>query len=249
MSYCNKVAYSAFALLLAGWSSASDATSYVLNVNLTTADIFYSTSQSVYYAANFSPINLQVGDSISYNITFDGAPIILPTPPVIDPMHWWYGVSLALMGEQLPLDGPVISGPTTMVLNGLSGPAVQPLVIGEPLVSTDYFSYLQPGFSIVGLNFANGVGSVSITGLSGVQTLATIDNSVVHWNGFPSFATGGGSYDSVSIGSLIFGAADGQFYQPPAAVPEPSSWAMAIIGFGIIGTAMRKRQRARVSFA
>jgi len=248
MSYRNKVAYSAFAFLLVGWSGASHATNYALDVNLTAADIIYSTSQNVVYVANFSPINLVVGDSISYNITFDGAPITLLTPPVMDPLHWWYGVSLSLMGEKLPLDGPVISGPTTMVLNGLSGPAIQPVVIGSPLVSTDYISYLQPAFSIVGLDFTTAAGPVSITGLSGVQTLATIDNSVIDWNGSGSFVTGGGSYDSISIGSVMFSTAAGEFYWP-APVPEPSSWAMAILGFGMIGTAMRTRQRAKVSFA
>jgi hypothetical protein len=34
-----------------------------------------------------------------------------------------------------------------------------------------------------------------------------------------------------------------------AAVPEPSTWAMLILGFGILGAASRKRQRAKASFA
>jgi hypothetical protein len=35
----------------------------------------------------------------------------------------------------------------------------------------------------------------------------------------------------------------------PAAVPEPATWAMFIGGFGMIGGAMRRRQRTTVSFA
>ncbi|MDO6413143.1 PEPxxWA-CTERM sorting domain-containing protein [Sphingomonas sp. BIUV-7] len=35
----------------------------------------------------------------------------------------------------------------------------------------------------------------------------------------------------------------------PAAVPEPASWAMFIGGFGLIGGAMRRRQRTSVRFA
>ena len=33
----------------------------------------------------------------------------------------------------------------------------------------------------------------------------------------------------------------------PAAVPEPASWAMMIIGFGLVGAAWRKRSRIRTS--
>jgi len=32
------------------------------------------------------------------------------------------------------------------------------------------------------------------------------------------------------------------------AVPEPASWALMLGGFGAIGTAMRRRPRAAVSF-
>jgi hypothetical protein len=35
----------------------------------------------------------------------------------------------------------------------------------------------------------------------------------------------------------------------PSAVPEPASWAMFIGGFGLIGGAMRRRQRGNVRFA
>jgi hypothetical protein len=34
-----------------------------------------------------------------------------------------------------------------------------------------------------------------------------------------------------------------------AAVPEPATWAMFIGGFGVMGSAMRRRQRVNVSFA
>jgi PEP-CTERM motif len=35
---------------------------------------------------------------------------------------------------------------------------------------------------------------------------------------------------------------------PNGAVPEPATWAMMIAGFGVIGTAMRRRRRVAVSF-
>lgn len=38
------------------------------------------------------------------------------------------------------------------------------------------------------------------------------------------------------------------FAPKPAAVPEPATWAMFIGGFGLLGAAMRRRQRVVVSF-
>ena len=55
-----------------------------------------------------------------------------------------------------------------------------------------------------------------------------------------AFATNHGSVTLSSARNLSFGA---------AAVPEPASWAMMVGGFGLIGAAMRRRQRIVVSFA
>jgi hypothetical protein len=41
----------------------------------------------------------------------------------------------------------------------------------------------------------------------------------------------------------------GATLQPTSAVPEPATWAMFIGGFGLVGGAMRRRQRTTVSFA
>ena len=34
-----------------------------------------------------------------------------------------------------------------------------------------------------------------------------------------------------------------------AAVPEPATWALMILGFGIVGSALRRRRRAQVRFS
>jgi len=42
----------------------------------------------------------------------------------------------------------------------------------------------------------------------------------------------------------------GDFPQPvPPAVPEPSTWAMLVAGFGAVGLALRRRTRTRLRFA
>jgi hypothetical protein len=79
-------------------------------------------------------------------------------------------------------------------------------------------------------------------------------------------------YTSLSSGSLAFSLADvdpydnfydftlgvdgglinvgqGPVVTPPSSVPEPATWAMFIGGFGLIGSAMRRRQRTAVRFA
>ena len=49
-------------------------------------------------------------------------------------------------------------------------------------------------------------------------------------------------------GRYLFQVRDGNVI--PGGVPEPATWAMLILGMGIVGAAMRKRQAAvRYSFA
>jgi hypothetical protein len=57
-----------------------------------------------------------------------------------------------------------------------------------------------------------------------------------------SFAYNDVAGGSITTGERITGSI-------PAAVPEPATWAMFIGGFGMIGGAMRRRQRTTVRFA
>jgi hypothetical protein len=47
--------------------------------------------------------------------------------------------------------------------------------------------------------------------------------------------------DPVADTWLVRGAGNG--------VPEPAAWAMMLAGFGLVGSAMRRRQKVAVSFA
>lgn len=55
------------------------------------------------------------------------------------------------------------------------------------------------------------------------------------WLVGPKFS---GSNDSFKLGLV-----KASFVAPPPAIPEPGTWAMMIIGFGAIGSAMRSRRR------
>ena len=49
-------------------------------------------------------------------------------------------------------------------------------------------------------------------------------------------------------GRYIFNVRNGMVAPPPG-VPEPTTWALLILGFGIVGSAMRQARRTTVSFA
>lgn len=120
----------------------------------------------------------------------------------------------------------------------------------------------------------NGLGSGSVTTtLAGMQFGATdVDfTSVTFFNGVNLFNIpigGDGSFEFASAMNIpIFtgnlnalringvgrgqGSYGGQLsFQPTAAVPEPGTWAMMLLGFGAIGFAMRRRkQQVRVKYA
>lgn len=76
--------------------------------------------------------------------------------------------------------------------------------------------------------------------------------SLLHVGGPDLFQPGGGGHFNIGVHSFagyngagaytltISGASD---------APEPATWAMAILGFGAVGTSLRSRQRASVRFA
>lgn len=79
----------------------------------------------------------------------------------------------------------------------------------------------------------------------------------------PSFVTANGGTTTTAFSALLDGLSNQQAYfnihssafpggeirGQLAAVPEPSTWAMMVLGFGIIAGGMRTRQRCRLSAA
>ncbi len=117
-------------------------------------------------------------------------------------------------------------------------------------------------FSLAGLD----PNSASISGLFAADNHATAylnGTQIAHTDTFSSFtsfsATSGflAGANTLSFSVLDDGppsafevsALHGTASLPSAAaVPEPGTWAMMLGGFGLVGGAMRRRQRARVSF-
>lgn len=102
-----------------------------------------------------------------------------------------------------------------------------------------------------------GITEVAINSLTAIQTAPLFNTSS---NPAPSLVL---SFTSSSINILFgtrssstpifdFSTNGGQAvfaYNTLAAVPEPATWAMMIVGFGLVGGAMRQRSRTKVTYA
>lgn len=64
----------------------------------------------------------------------------------------------------------------------------------------------------------------------------------------PAFTFNQGNL-SFNLSGLSVNAGDTVVFNIAAAVPEPANWAMMITGFGLAGTALRRRRRVNVAFA
>jgi hypothetical protein len=57
------------------------------------------------------------------------------------------------------------------------------------------------------------------------------------FNNEPAWNVGAGFSESLAVRT------------PPGGVPEPAAWAMMLAGFGLVGSAMRRREKVAVTFA
>jgi hypothetical protein len=93
--------------------------------------------------------------------------------------------------------------------------------------------------------FGGGLATYTFDGGASSETRA-FDNLA----GFQTFTFNTGPVTSVRISADSAFAIDNVVLNSPAAaVPEPASWAMMLGGFGLVGGAMRRRQRSKVAFA
>lgn len=148
----------------------------------------------------------------------------------------------------------------------------QGLVPGSKLIIYDFSGYV-PGSIDAGVYAANIAASVELTSLilppPNQDDNPLIPNLVFTWTGAPFNASGGPFNPDVtfagltakSIYSLVHndgfsamavtnnGSATGEpsfnsgNVGVPSAVPEPTTWALMIAGFGFAGTALRARRR------
>lgn len=113
----------------------------------------------------------------------------------------------------------------------------------------------QSGWVSGSWDIASSPGLSTFTGiyaLSGASQLLNI-------SGFLSVSAGSGAVSNYANTALVrldlptgvtYTSASGTFlssFAAPGAVPEPSTWAMMIVGFGLMGSAMRRRPTNRIA--
>jgi hypothetical protein len=95
--------------------------------------------------------------------------------------------------------------------------------------------------------------SFSVDGLAGVVTHSTGSTSNLDWRPYSGSFVAAGSSTTLNFTNLTGGANEGIFLDAVSvnAVPEPATWAMMLVGFGLVGGAMRsakRRQKLIVSY-
>lgn len=100
----------------------------------------------------------------------------------------------------------------------------------DPGAATLNFNTVLNGLTWIGIHYGAGEGPVNVPG--GVTAFYRFDAGVNR----DTFGITPGSISGVSL-----------YATSPGTVPEPAAWALMIVGFGLAGTAMRRR--ARVAFA
>jgi hypothetical protein len=128
------------------------------------------------------------------------------------------------------LSQPGNAAPLSVLLGSLADSFTFTMGSAEPPSIVRVRAFAADG-SLTGsttINMLNGYNVYSLSGLGNFKGLTFFDNDDANGVRFQNM-----SYNSVAVG----------------AIPEAATWAMMLAGFGIVGAAMRRRQRVSVSFA
>lgn len=163
---------------------------------------------------------------------------------------------------------PLSFGPLTLDLDPTSATpqsrAANVFSISSPESTVNLFEDTKPYEIAVSFAFGSPLGTTGspVVGTTrGIYTLITRGFGNVTWGGPQTFTFGNGGAFSVSLRDTNFainGATTnvvGDFRlisESVAAVPEPATWAMMLLGFGMAGAGLRsrrKQQAVRVTYA
>lgn len=144
-------------------------------------------------------------------------------------------VAYAYGGSAYGLDSPAISG--SIAINGSSpvaigGDAAAEIYRDREAGFSEQYSYLGAGDSYI---------------YNDVYDYADRPFGGATFNGDVSGLSGSG-YFQIANNSAYGGLTATHLTVSSGSVPEPASWAMMVGGFGMLGGAMRRRQRTSVAF-
>lgn len=179
-----------------------------------------------------------------------------------------FSAAIATPASAVTIIGTTVGGPTYNrplqgnPPTGLSGvgTAVSYEVTPFTVSTTGSYSFLMTG--LVPLNWDTFLGLNSVAFNPGTPLV----NALVYNDDFPSIGlsgftrtlTSGVSYFAIATGfgntdagrySLVIDGPGSVIIGGQGAVPEATTWAMIIAGFGLVGGALRRRRRAVPAFA
>jgi PEP-CTERM motif len=182
-------------------------------------------------------------------------------PPVVIPYNSSAGYPGGAFGEPIPNDDAVgnpgfdpVGDKAVYFVADLARPQTLSQMVN--IVAGTSYTF---GFDVyLPANGAANGNDATLSATVGGFTFASFSASaspVQDWVHFSSagVATGTGlvdfifTYNSFGVPAKDF-VIDRVYFATTASVPEPATWAMMLMGFGIIGFAMRRRQNVRVSF-
>lgn len=165
-------------------------------------------------------------------------------------------------------DSGVINSPTgcNIVFDGTSGNFGNPNVIASPFVDIYAFDIAGPGRLGLTLTSVASSGPTDIAfqlvrlnppqGGGGNVVLAQGSTGAVEFYQLSQFATVAGEYRLRLEGTVASAPPTASYtgsisFAQTAAVPEPASWALMMLGFSTVGFALRRRQtyQKRIRFA
>lgn len=228
-------------------------------------------ADSSFQALDFRPINNVLyglsADRIVYTIdTLTGAASAVGGPLAIEGSVFGFDFNPTIDRLRIvsntnnnyvfnPNDGSLTGNPTTTNLGyptgdpnagrdpGVSGAAYTTSTFGAPGASTQLFAIDTDLDVLARLN--NNGGVLTTVGSLGVDLGSRTSFDI---SGADAFAFNGNSLYRVDLGTgrlTSLGNTDRSLFGiAVAAVPEPGTWAMMILGFGAVGYSMRRRRKA-----
>jgi len=182
------------------------------------------------------------GQSATGNLTID---ILVPNNIALNTLPTSYTISGALTGTATLFSSTAWT--SGFLATYLNNPASPTNGIGAYLPGAQTYQPSATGFYV----FQANLGLTTLLGTSGVggagqdAYLMTLGQSLIQGSYIVGFLDQGGATDGATAnsGAILETSPPRLPPPPPPSVPEPTTWAMMLAGFGATGFAMRRNRR------